>query len=492
MANYFGIDFGTTNSAVVAIPAINGQKVGESRKIGEDERHPLPSFVAINKTTGEVKTGLDAKNTIADSDEYQVFSSIKTVIDEDKEWEIAGKRWTQIDIAAELFKALKNNVTEKTVDVMKMDSAVVAVPVGFSSKKKNSLRRAAKKAGIKISMFISEPTSAYCSRLDEMKKYKNVAVFDWGGGTLDVVVLRIEDNMINELSSVGMTLAGNDIDKKLAEKICLKVARKTNQDFSFDDLAPEFQLRLLNLCEQAKCNLADEDIATVSIAKLDKYGRALEKIDYDFFALLIENEVDQAIECLLQALSEAGMNRESIDCVICEGGSSRLRPLQTKLLEYFERDKLLFPRTAMWDIGTGAAEIAFRPGCYTLNKPIGILQSNNKFYPLLKIGQRLPTEEKTVKFGVIEKSAEARFVLTDGEDESSQTFTEYFPIKLRGFSDEILTVSCYIDADMVFRMKVSSNRMPDDVFRVWTYPNLKVSYEINAPIPQKKIAKSEE
>lgn len=483
MANFFGIDFGTTNSAVVAIPAINGKKVGESRKIGEDERHPLPSFVAVNKETGEVKTGLDAKNTLSGSDDYQVFASIKTVIDEDKEWEIAGEKWTPIDIAAELFKALKKNAEEKTVGVMKMDTAVVAVPVGFSSKKKNSLRRAAKKAGIKISMFISEPTAAYCSRLDEMKKYKNVAVFDWGGGTLDVVVLRIEDNMINELASVGMNLAGNDIDRKIAEKICLKVARKTDQDFSFDDLAPEFQLRLLNLCEQAKCNLSDEDIATVSIAKLDRFGRALEKIDYDYFALLIDNEVDQAIDCLLKALSDAGMNRESIDCVICEGGSSRLRPLQTKLLEYFDREKLIFPRTAMWDIGTGAAEIAFRPGSYTLNKPIGIIQSNNRFYPLLKSGQRVPTEEKTIKFGVVEQSDEARFVISDGEDEKSQTFTDYFPVKLRGFSDEMLTVSCYVDADMVFRMKVKSNRMPDDVFRVWTYSNLKVSYEINAPAP---------
>lgn len=481
MADYFGIDFGTTNSAVVAIAAIDGKQVGEAHKIGEDDRHPLPSFVAINKNTGEVKTGLDAKRTISDSEEYQVFASIKTVIDEDKSWEIAGKTWTQIDIAAELFKALKRNVKEKTGGVMDIKNAVVAVPVGFSPQKKNNVRRAAKKAGITVSMFISEPTSAYCSRLDQMKKYKNVAVFDWGGGTLDVAVLRIEDNVINELATAGMTLAGNDIDRKIAEKICLKVARKTDQDFSFDDLAPEFKLRLLDLCEQAKCNLADEDVASISIARLDKYGRALEKLDYDFFALLIENEVEQAIDCLLTALSDAGMNRESIDCIICEGGSSRLRPLQTKLLEYFDRDKLVFPRTAMWDIGSGAAEIAFRPGCHTLNKPIGIIQSNNSFYPLLKIGQRIPTEEKHIKFGVVESTDEARFVLTDGEDADCQTFTEYFPVKLRGFSDEVLDISCYIDADMVFRMKIKSNRMPDDVFRVWTYANLKVSYEIDPP-----------
>ena len=121
---------------------------------------------------------------------------------------------------------------------------------------------------------------------------------------------------------------------------------------------------------------------------------------------------------------------------------------------------------------------------YYLNSPIGILQSNNRFYPLLKIGQRVPTQEKVVKFGVIEKTNEARFVLTDGETPESQTFTEYFPVKLRGFSDEVLEVSCYIDADMVFRMKIHSNRMPDDVFRVWTYSNLKVSYEIDPPKPK--------
>lgn len=308
-----------------------------------------------------------------------------------------------------------------------------------------------------------------------------------GGGTLDVAVLRIEGNRISELATAGMTLAGNDIDRKIAEKICLKVARNTNQNFSFDDLAPEFKLRLLDLCEQAKCNLADEDVVSVSVAKLDKYGRALEKLDYDFFALLIENEVEKAVDCLLTALSDAGMNRESIDCIICEGGSSRLRPLQSKLLEYFDREKLLFPRTAMWDIGSGAAEIAFLPGSYTLNSPIGIIQSNKRFYPLLKIGQRVPTEEKVIKFGVVENTDEARFVLSDGETADSQTFTEYFPVKLRGFSDEVLTVSCYIDADMVFRMKVRSNRMPDDVFRVWTYSNLKISYKIDPPDPKEQV-----
>ena len=485
MENYFGIDFGTTNSAVVAIAAVKGKMVGNPQNVGDSSSkiHPLPSYVAIDKKTGEVKTGLKAKRSITNSEKYHVFSSIKSVIDEDKSWEIAGKTWTQVDIAAELFKALKDNVRDRTSGTMELNKAVVAVPAGFSPAKKKNVRKAAKKAGINISMFVSEPTSAYCSKYDNMKKYKNVAVFDWGGGTLDVVVLRIQDGTINELAKTGMTYAGNDIDKKIAEKICLKIARKKDLDLSFDQLKPESQLILLDICEQAKCDLSDEEkVSVFSPGDIEELGLFNESIDYDFFSLLIENEVDQAIDKLLVALSDAGMNRESIDCIICEGGSSRLRPLQLKLLEYFDRDKLIFPRTAMWDIATGAAQIAFRPGCYTLSKPIGIIESNNSFYPLLKAGQRIPTEEKMIKLGVVEESDEARLVFTDGEEES-QTFTEYFPVKLRGFSDEVLELSYYIDSDLTFKLKIRSNRMPDDFFRVWTYPNLKVSYEIDSPKP---------
>lgn len=106
MATYFGIDFGTTNCAVHAITAI-GDGIDDEFDIGETDRRPLPSFVAIHRETGEVVTGLDAKGSIAEEDEYEVFSSIKTVIGEEREWIIAGKSWTPVDIAAELFKALK-------------------------------------------------------------------------------------------------------------------------------------------------------------------------------------------------------------------------------------------------------------------------------------------------------------------------------------------------------------------------------------------------
>lgn len=481
MSYHFGIDFGTTNSAVIAISEINGQKI-DSFRIGNDTTRPLPSYVAIDKNTGEVKTGLEAKNSITSSDEYEIFSSIKSIIDEDREWIIAGKKWTQIDIAAELFKALKKNA-ESAVST-EMDSAVVAVPVGFSSKKKNNVRKAAKKAGISVKMFISEPTAAYCSRLDKLRKYKNIAVFDWGGGTLDVVILRVENGVINEVYSDGIKMAGNDIDKILAEKVCLKVARKKDIEFSFEDLSPEYQLRLLALCEQAKCNLADEDIASISMAHLDTFGRANEKIEYDYFSLLIENHVDRAVKCLLDAIKKAGMNRESIDCILCEGGSSRLRPLQERLLKEFSRDKLEFPRTAMWDIGSGAAEVSYRPGCYTLNRPVGVMLANDEFYPLFDVKQRIPTDEKTVTFGITDSSKIARLIFTDLDKEGNTQYTVPFPVNVSGRADEQLVLKCRIEADMVFKAKIQSNLVKSDYFRVWTTSDISVSYDLDAPEPE--------
>ena len=485
MDTYFGIDFGTTNSAVVAIASVNGEKVGDSTPIGNEgsKRYPMPSYVAIDRKTGEVSTGLKAKKSITDYKKYEIFSSIKTVIDEEKVCEIAGKTWTPIDIAAELFKALKENVRNRSEGQMELNEAVVAVPAEFSPEKKNCVRKAALKAGIKITMFISEPTAAYCSKIEEMKKYQNVAVFDWGGGTLDVVVLRVQGSIVTELAKRQLTFAGNDIDRLIAKKICLRVAKKKNINKSYDDLSKESQLILSALCEEAKCELSDEEIAIIVSPEgdIDELGMFSESLDYDYFSLLIDNDVDRAVDTLREALADAGMNRETIDCIMCEGGSSRLKPLQNRLLEYFDREKLIFPRTAMWDIASGAAEIAFRPGCYTLSRPIGVIQSNGRFYPLLKVGQRVPTAIKNIKFGIVETTEEARIVLADGENDETQTFIEYFPVKLRGFDDEVLDIHCYIDADMVFRMKVHSNRMPDDLFRVWTYSNLKVSYELNPP-----------
>jgi len=477
--NWFGIDFGTTNSAVVSFTGIEGKDINVI-PYGDDASRPMPSFVAIHKKTGEVVTGRKAKENLNLSEEYEVFMSIKSIINEERVWNIAGKEWTPVDIAAELFKGLKTRVKERTdVDMKKV---VLAVPVGFTAEKRNKIRQAAELAGMEITIMISEPTAAFCSHYSELKKFRNVAVFDWGGGTLDVVILKIENGQVFEVASNGISMAGNDIDRKIAEKVHNKVAKKKNSNLSFEEMDSQSRGKLLAVCERAKCNLADEDIVKVQMAKYGELGPIIEKIEYDYFNLLIEHEVELAMDCLRTTIQSADLNKVSLDCVLCVGGTSRLRSLQEKMIDEFGRDMVIFPRKAMWDIAEGAALVATRPGCYTLKKSIGLLLANGDYCPLLLEGQRLPSEENHITLGVVESNEkgkiDARFIFTDDINEKNRSFIDYMSVPLRGFSDEILRLSCYVNHDMVFKLKITSNRMPDEVFRTWEYDKIKVSYDI--------------
>lgn len=233
----FGIDFGTTNSAAVSMVGNNCIRYGET--FGR----PFPSVVAINKTDGSVITGIEAKDKRNQfGEDYEYFTSIKSIIDSDKTWYITGKEWNAEDITSEILKSLKNVIMERCNDnnIKKSGtiSSVIAVPVNFSPSKKKHLRNAATKAGIQVKKFISEPTAAYCCHHEALKACNNVAVFDWGGGTLDITVLNVENGKVSELAADGMNFAGDDIDLKFAKKLHTILMKDKENPISFEDLDP--------------------------------------------------------------------------------------------------------------------------------------------------------------------------------------------------------------------------------------------------------------
>ena len=128
LQHYFGIDFGTTNSATVGFLVMDHKP--ECVKYGDEEGRPIPSVVAIDKTTGEIYTGRNAwdkKMQLSESCEY--ISSVKTILDSEQGKEIAGKIWTPVNIATEVFRSLKENVLDRTG--LEMNEATIAIPVGF-------------------------------------------------------------------------------------------------------------------------------------------------------------------------------------------------------------------------------------------------------------------------------------------------------------------------------------------------------------------------
>ena len=478
--SWFGIDFGTTNSAAYSFTGIDENSIIDIH-YGDDEGRPFPSVVAINKENGSVICGREAKeqkNTLLESHVY--FSSIKSIIDSDKKWMIAGKEWTPEDIAAEIFKALKGRVERNSNNVM--DEVVMAVPVGYSVEKKRHLRRAAEKAGISVRMFISEPTAAFCSNYEKLCDCKNIAVFDWGGGTLDVVVININDGNVSELSAEGMAFAGNDIDLKLAAKMHSRFIRQKTPTIPMEELPAASLDQLLSKCENAKCSFEDEDVVSVSINRYGTYGAVRESIEYDYFSLLIEQDVNNAIECLKKAIHKAGLNISNLDRILCVGGSSKLRPLREKLESCFGEDMLFYPEKVMWDIAKGAALVATKKGGYRLSKSIGLELCDGSYFPLMKKGQQIPCEEMKLTLSVVDQGEgalkDARFIITDSDNPKEREVYEQFVLPLRGFADEYISLACYIDQDNVFKMKVGSNRVSDTREKIWCYENLKVSFHI--------------
>lgn len=475
--SWFGIDFGTTNSAAFSFTGLSAQKARQIH-YGDDEGRPFPSIVAINKEDGSVITGREAKDRRNElSQSYRYFTSIKSIIDSNESWKIGGKLWTPETVAAEIFKALIERV--KRDGGSNLDEAVVAVPNGFSPIKKQHLRNAAALAGLRISAFIGEPTAAFCSNSNELRECNTVAVFDWGGGTLDVTVLSVRDGKIQELATDGMNWAGNDIDLKLAEKIHTKIARKNGAAIPFAEMDPASKDRMLTACEAAKIELEDEDTAYIRVNKYADFGTVREALDYDFFDLLIEEDIQNAINCLDAALKKAGQNAVTIDRILCVGGSSKLRPLREKLTEIYGEDMLYYPDEVMWDIARGAAVSSSHANTFCSNQSLGLLLSNGEYFPLLSEGQPIPCEESEYSFAIVDNSSNATFVITDSALPQKRSFSESITLKARGFLEEHFIVKCYVDQDFVFKMRINSSSSYPDKFLVWSYSNLKVYWDIN-------------
>lgn len=480
LTNYFGIDFGTTRSATVGYLVMDHSP--EMFLYGDEEGRPIPSVIAIDKTTGEVYTGREAwdkKMELSESCEY--ISSVKTILDQDTIMMIAGREWSPVDVAAELFKALRENVKERTG--VEMTAAAVAIPIGFSSKKREKLRSAAKAAGITITSFISEPTAAFFANYDELRSSSIVAVFDWGGGTLDVSVLQNANGKISELATAGSNIAGDYIDNKIAQRIHAKISRKKGMEIAFADMPSSAQDMMRVRSESAKRALGDDDTATISINNYGPYGACREMLDYDWFADIVEPEVRMAMDCLKKAIDQSGVGLANIDRIVLVGGSSNLRPLLERMDEVYG-NKLFFPDETMWNVGQGAAKLSMTPGSYYSNQSVGIVLSDNSYFELLPPDTKLSGWKAEYHFGITDTNKEARFVFGGSPDieESSARFRSLEVPSYR-FLQEQLILQVLVDADMVFKAAAGSTMRPSEFSRVWEYPQLKCYYKL----PEKQV-----
>ena len=219
---FIGINFGTTNTAVVHY--LNEEFGTKMTHLGDEDGYPFSSVVAIPLGGGPMKFGREVRNRREElSEDHEIISSIKSYLGTGKEFTIGNTSYTATDITTEYLKSVKSFINQHHgIDITE---AGLAFPIDFTSDARKELKRAAESAGINITRYVSESTSAFFACMDK-QNFKNVIVLDWGGGTFDISILDVGENTVEDIAVYGENIVRFYFFKRLPV-ICITSSRRT-------------------------------------------------------------------------------------------------------------------------------------------------------------------------------------------------------------------------------------------------------------------------
>lgn len=340
-----GIDLGTTNSLVAYIK--DGVAVAVKDK--EQKSALAPSIVHF-AADGGILVGEEAKDKIITDPTNTIFSvkrlmgksykdlaALKDhlsyqIIDDDKEAlvkiRVGNRFYTPVELSAEILKYLKDRAsTELKAQITK---AVITVPAYFNDVQRQATKDAGKLAGLDVLRIINEPTAASLAYgIDKLSSEENtIAVYDLGGGTFDISILRLQDGIFEVLSTNGDTLLGGDDFDRLIIEFWLTALPHLVQ--KYQDNAFRQSIRLA--AEQAKKMLSETD---VFVTELEDDMLFLSKQQFEE---LIQPLVHQTIQCCAAALKDAGLEKSDIQHVVMVGGSTRTPYIKSTVSSFFGRE----------------------------------------------------------------------------------------------------------------------------------------------------------
>lgn len=478
MKEIYGIDFGTTNSATIGL---DYEHVGY---YGDDTGQPFPSIVAIDRMTGEI-AGVGRhvwKHRKELRKKCKIVSSVKNYLGTDKRWNIGNKTWSPQEIATEIFKGLKKQVKRKSGG-NEIDSAVVSIPIGFSPLKRRALREAAANAGITIISFVSEPSAAVYKNYSDVYKWQKIAVFDWGGGTLDIAVVELNGGNIIELSTLGGRLGGDDIDYKIAEWAHNKILQATKGDIAFSEMGSKFRDEMIVQAEALKRDLSSNDESSILLFEYGELDAPEIIMTGDQFASLVEPEIDKAVAMLKEAIKKAQLSIDELGCILMVGGSSKLLWLLERIEDEFDCEIIEPDKDSDWHVAHGAALLSKKKGGYKLSQNIGLLLSDNTYYPLIASGETVNHTNRTISFGLVEDSPSAEFIFLESENPNPNCFgidrktIGYLNVPTYGFLFEPLILNYRIDENLLLSVTIQSQNMKEEN-NVWEFEKLRFSYDL--------------
>lgn len=353
MGKVIGIDLGTTNSAVAVV------EDGKPKIIlNEEGNRTTPSVVAFAES-GELLVGTTARRQAVINPENTVYSVKRFIGSKFKEIQkeakkmpykvaktssdgvsinIREKQYAPPEISARVLQKLK-----KAAEVYlgeEVTEAVVTVPAYFNDDQRQATKDAGKIAGLEVKRIINEPTAAALSYGFEKNKDELIAVYDFGGGTFDVSILEVSDNVVEVISTSGDThLGGDNVDEAVIEYLVDILKKDTGVDVSTDASALQ---RVKEAAEKAKVELSStfETEVNLPFITADATGpkHLVTKITRASLEQMIEPIIKKTFTSCRRALKDAGKKVSDINQVILVGGSTRIPKVTEEVKKFFKQE----------------------------------------------------------------------------------------------------------------------------------------------------------
>ncbi len=355
MAKIIGIDLGTTNSAVAVMESGNPKIIENS-----EGARTTPSIVAISKT-GERLVGLLAKRQAVTNPKNTVFG-IKRFIGHDfsedavqKEKDtvpfeisksdtgginvkISDKQYRPEEISAMILSKIKADTEAKLGE--KITEAIITVPAYFNDAQRKATKDAGQIAGLDVKRIINEPTAAALAYGFNKKKDEKIAVFDFGGGTFDISILEVGDDVVEVKSTDGDShLGGKDIDQKIIRYLADEFKKESGIDITKDSLALQ---RLDEAAEKAKIELSSAMDTEINIPFItsDSSGprHLLIKMNRAKLEEIADEFIQKSIEITKRAIESSPFKVENIDEIVLVGGQTRMPKIIEEVKKFFKKE----------------------------------------------------------------------------------------------------------------------------------------------------------
>lgn len=353
MGKVIGIDLGTSTSCVSVFEGGKPTVI-----VNAEGKRTTPSIVSFGKD-GERKIGEAAKRQAVTNPKNTVYEIKRFMGEKFNECEqevkrvpysvvndggypkvdIEGRKYTPQEISAIILQKMKKTAEDYLGQDVK--DAVITVPAYFSDSQRQATKEAGEISGLNVLRIVNEPTAAALAYgIDKSDKDINIAVYDFGGGTLDVSILSFGGGVFEVLSTDGDThLGGSDVDEKVMNWLIDEFKNDEGVDISKDPMAMQ---RIKEAAEKAKIELSSTNSTEINlpyITAVDGMPKHLVKtLTKAKFESLIDDLVQRTIEPCKKALENAKLGIDEIDEVILVGGSTRIPAVQEAVKKFFGKE----------------------------------------------------------------------------------------------------------------------------------------------------------